>query len=272
MITEWVQAAAIARNEFRMQWRRRALLVITLAMLLVAVAPVLMLKNELDEDQKLSEKVENLSSRGLMSFVFIPVGAVLAMVLPFIMADAIPKDKQLGVRELLDSTPLTTGTYLLGKMLGSWLSVLVSLLAVILPVGAAWWWLIGKFDVTYVEPWLIGMIPMMVINMGLAVLITAGQPDSRRAIPIIVAFFVLLPAVIGFSPNGDWRDAFNPLRPGLFFHYTDTLRPNPAQMSVEAGTSSAQIRLLSVELTIISGLAQLGLVWLVVWRWMQRAK
>jgi ABC-type transport system involved in multi-copper enzyme maturation permease subunit len=270
MVTQLLRIAAITRNEFRMQWRRRALLVITLAMLLVALVPVLMLKSELVAGQELSSKAKNISTGGVVSFVFIPVGAVLAMVLPFVMADTIPKDQQLGVRELLDSTPLSPGAYLMGKILGSWLSVLSSLLAVILPVGIAWWWLIGEFDVTYIEPWIAGMLPMMVINIGLAVLLTAGQPDSRRAIPIIVAFFVLLPALLGFDPGGDWRDALSPLRPGLFFYYTDTLRPNPSQLSLEAGTSSAQASLLSVEVTILTGLAQLTLVWLVIWRWMRR--
>jgi len=267
-----MQIMAIARNEFRMQWRRRALLVITLAMLVVALTPVVLLKTELTEDDTLSGKIKNISASGVVSFVFIPVGAVLAMVLPFVMADVIPKDNQLKVRELFDSTPLTTDTYLAGKLLGSWLSVLSSLLAVILPVGVAWWWMIGRFDVTYIEPWVKGVLSMMVINIGLAVLLTAEQPDSRRAIPIIVAFFVLLPAILGFDPSGNWRDAFNPLRPGLFFYYTDTLRPNPAQLSLEAGTASSQSNLLSVELTILTGLAQLGIVWLAVWQWMRRSR
>ena len=42
----WAQIMVITRYEFKMQWRRRALLVITLAMLLIAVTPTIVLRHE----------------------------------------------------------------------------------------------------------------------------------------------------------------------------------------------------------------------------------
>ncbi len=263
------QIAAIARYEYLMQWRRRALIVITLAMLLVAAVPTIVLRNELYTEADFADALGKISTTTIVSFIFIPVGAVLAMVVPFIMGDVIPKDNQLGVRDVLFSTPLSAGPYLLGKLLGSWLSIGAGVVAVIIPTGVLWYVLIGPIQPgTYLEPWLIGALPMIVINVGLTVLLTATQPDPRRAILVVVIIVVLIPMVIGFDPHGDWRDAFNPLRPGVFFHYTDTLHASSDSMAMETGNPN--IRLISVEATIISGLAQVGFVWFLIWRWLRR--
>ncbi len=263
------QIAAMILVEFRMQWRRRALLVITLAMLLIAVTPILLLRHEMAANAELASQAGELSASSVVSFLFIPIGAVLAMVVPFVMADVIPKDKQLGISDLLYSTPLTSGAYLWGKLLGSWLSVLSSLLIVIVPTGVLWRLLIGSFDLwTFSEPWIVGGMSMTIINVGLAVLLTTGQPDSRRAISVVVLVFILLPALTGFDPRGNWLDSFNPLRPGLFFAYTDTLKPDPGNMSL--GVGNPNIELLSVETTIFTGVVQLGLVWIVAWQWLRR--
>lgn len=98
--------------------------------------------------------------------------------------------------------------------------------------------------------------------------LVATQPDPRRAVPVVVVVTVLLPAILGFDPSGNWRDAFNPLRPGLFFYYTDTLKPQPEDVALVA--DNASIKLISIEATILTGLAQLAVVWLVIWHWLRR--
>ena len=265
-----IQISTIARYEFVMQWRRRAMLVMTLAMLVVAVGSALLIHNELEFRDALASNRETFTS-GLISFTFIPVGAVLAMVMPFVLADAIPKDQQLGVRELIVSTPLRPLTYLAGKVLGGWISVLSSVLVVVGVAGVVWWVLVGPFDlVDYAAPWLIGAVSMTVINIGLIILLAAGQPDARRAVLVTILVVVVVPGLIGFDTRGDWGDIFNPLRPGIFFHYTDIVTANADSLAVEADPQNDSIKLLSLEVSILTGLAQVALAWAAVWVWERR--
>jgi hypothetical protein len=265
-----IQIGTIARYECAMQWRRRAMLVMTLAMLVVAAGSALLVHNELELRDALAKNSETFTS-GLISFTFIPIGAVLAMVMPFVLADTIPKDQQLGVRELFNSTPLRPVTYLAGKLLGGWISVLSSVLVVVVVTGVVWWVLVGPFDlVEYAVPWLIGAVSMTVINISLIILLAAGQPDARRAVLVAILVVVVLPGVIGFDTRGNWLDMFNPLRPGIFFHYTDIVTANPDTLAVEADPQSDSIKLLSVEVSILTGLAQVALAWVVVWIWTRR--
>lgn len=256
MKTPLIQTAAVAYYEFRMQWRRRAMLVMILAMLVTTVIPVLVIGHEISNKENIDEKVKTVSTTGVIGITFIPIGALLAAVLPFVVVDVIPKDRQLGVSEVLDSTPLSPGAYLTGKLLGAWISIFVCVTSVVLVVGILWRLLIGPFNVgKCLEVWWFGLVSMIVINIGLSILLTAGQSDARRAVLVIILFFVLLPGVLGLNPSGNWRDLFNPLRPGLFYRY--------------AVLDPTRLKYLSISVTIGSGLMQLVLLWVIMWAWMR---
>jgi len=140
------------------------------------------------------------------------------------------------------------------------LSLSVSVAGVVIATGLTWRLIFGPFDVlSHLEAWLVGGVSMIIINVGLTILLCASQPDVRRAILITVIFFVLLPGVIGFNPRGNLWDSFNPIRPGIFFYYANLV-----------DTAQETTPILSVEMTIITGLAQLGLAWLVAWNWILR--
>ncbi len=49
---------------------------------------------------------------------------LLILAMPIIVADTIPKDRQFLVRELLHSLPMSSGVYLIGKLLGVWILIL----------------------------------------------------------------------------------------------------------------------------------------------------
>lgn len=269
MSLTFYQIAAVARTEFRIQWRRRALLVMTLAMLVVSGIATLLLYNEVSLRDKIA--MENgVSTSSVVSLTLIPMGAVLGMVMPFVMADVVPKDRQIGVRELLDATPLQPNVYLAGKVLGALLSVFSSLTTIFIITGVLWRVFVASYQIVdLVEAWLMGAMLMAVINISLVVLLAATQPNAQRAVLVAVVVFALIPGIIGFNPVGDLRDMVNPLRPGIFFHYTDIVTPEAEQMAVTAN-GPRDTNILSVSLTAITGLAQLVLAWIVVGWWMRR--
>ncbi|HEX3052804.1 MAG TPA: hypothetical protein VHP83_19250 [Aggregatilineaceae bacterium] len=121
-MTRVYQILAIARTEYRLQWRRRGLLVMTLAMLVVSGVSTILLKNQMGTRDVLADHA-GASTVGLISFTLLPVSAVLAMVMPFVMVDAVPNDRHLGIFELLTTLPMSRTMYLAGKLLGVMLSV-----------------------------------------------------------------------------------------------------------------------------------------------------
>jgi hypothetical protein len=240
-----------------MHWRRRGLLVVTLAMLAVLIVPVLLMRGEMRGRAGLGQDGMSLYTQNVTLIHWAIIGGVLFAIMPFLFADAIPRDRQLGVSELLDTVQLPKYAYLIGKMSGAWLSTLSSLLLVAVISGLVWWFLIAPFDVSaYLPIWIVGGLFMALINIGLIVPMTADSPNSRIAILICIALFVLVPLAIGLTPRGDWLDGFSPLRPGLFYHYLRLTWNMPQQ-------------LLSIEWTIASGLIQVVVMSMGMWAWLR---
>lgn len=263
------QIAAVARTEFRVQWRRRALLVMTLAMLVVSGIATLLLYNEVSLRDKIAMD-NDVSTSTVVSLTLIPMGAVLALVMPFVMADVVPKDCQLGVRELLDTTPLPSNVYLAGKVLGALLSVFSSVTVIFFITGVLWRIFVASYQVSeMIEAWLVGALLTAVINIGLIVLLAATQPNAQRAVLVAIVVFALIPGILGFEPTGDLRESLNPLRPGIFFHYTDIVTPDADQMAVVA-TGVRDSNLLPVSTTAITGLAQAVCAWIIMGWWIRR--
>jgi hypothetical protein len=240
-----------------MHWRRRGLLVVTLAMLAVLTVPVLLMRGEMRGRAALGQDGMFLYTQNVTLIHWAIVAGVLFAIMPFLFADAIPRDRQLGVSELLDTVPLPKYAYLIGKMSGALLSTFSSLLLVAVISGLVWWFLIAPYDVSaYLPIWVVGGLFMTLMNIGLIVPMTAGSPNSRIAILVCIALFVLIPLAVGLQPRGDWLDGFSPLRPGLFYHYLRLSWNQP-------------LRLLSVEWTIVSGLIQVVAVSMGMWAWLR---
>lgn len=247
---------AIVRYEFRMLWRGRALKVIFLALVLQNIAAVLITvaSAEVETTAGIMEIEDVFASFGdvITFIVWAPTSVTLALLLPLVVADTIPRDRQLGVRELLDTTPLSVGVYLIGKAAGVWLAVMVGAGVSLLIAALMAVWQFGLFDLSsYVQMYVIGVGSMVVINNGLAVLIAATQPNRRRAILVVFVLVAGLFFAVAMQ-SGPVAYAFSPLREPIFEYFL--------WMDV---TEAALYGSIAV------GLAQVVAVWLGMWAWLR---
>jgi hypothetical protein len=253
------QIMAIAYYEFRMHWRRRGNIVITLAMLAIFILPMLLTRGELTSRAALGDEGIIRYTQSITLFHWGTVAVVLFAIAPFLFADAIPRDRQLGVSELFNTTPLPIYAYLIGKILAAWLSVLSCIFLTGLVSGAIWWIFVAPFNLAIFLPiWFVGGLSMALINMGIIVPLTAGVSSSRVAVLICIGYVVVLSLLLGFRGREDILDALNPLRPGIFYTYL--------QLS-----NLAISRHLSLEWTIVLGLLQvvgltIGMCFFLRWR------
>ena len=257
--------------EFKMHWRRRALLIIVLAIFFMTTVSVLLIGGNLPVALNLPGASANGSaSQQVMNFavVFItwaPIGVTLAFVLPIAVADTIPLDRQRGVSELLNSLPLSPATYLTGKLFGMWSACVIGISAILLLVGTVWWLRVGSFDLSpYVTMWLFGAVAQIVLCGSVGVLIAAGQPSRRRA---IVAAVVLLAIAFNFGgfQAGSLITYLSPMRAPILAYFLS----NPSMGSLGLANQFG-FEFQDVLVTIGFGLGEIVLLWLAVWFWMRR--
>jgi len=106
-----VQLGAMVRYEVKMQWRRRGLPLLMIGLLLGLLLMALWLRSELGMEGvgpnypdlgDLEKVVWQASVSFLILFGAWPVAATVLMVaIPPIVAETIPRDRQIGVRELI---------------------------------------------------------------------------------------------------------------------------------------------------------------------------
>lgn len=284
------QMTAIAWAEARMHWRRGMIvfaIVMFIALLLAAVALSAMGRiteaTLVEKGLGLTPTMERAMATVSVMYGTWPVAALLLIVAaPVLVADAVPHDRQVGVRELLDSLPLGRTTYLAGKLLGVWASLVAVLAGVVLLSGAAAWLVHGPYDVVaYLVIWLAGLLPLALYTAGMGALLAAGQQTRRRATSVGIGFAVFC-VVMLVTTTGTTEDIVSLARPThlivLQLEQTDRLTADMARTLPE-GESDADIagdmRLLGLEtspaqvpLTAAVGMLQIGLVWLIVWGWM----
>lgn len=245
---------AIVRYEFKMHWRGRAMKVIFLALLLQILAGILISAASAEiETQRGTVTIEQAfgSFGDVITFiVWAPTSVLLALLLPLVVADTIPRDRQLGVNELLETTPLADGVYLIAKAAGVWVTVMAGAGVALVVGGVVAYWQFGPYDpAAYIHMAVIGVGSMVVINNGLAVLITATQPNRRRAILMVFGLVTVLFFAVAMQ-SGPVAYAFSPLREPIFEYF------------LMLGVTEA-----ALYSSIAIGLAQVALVWAVMWAW-----
>lgn len=265
----------IIRNEFRLQWRRRATLVIVLSTTVFPIFTALIIRNGSEDmlDALVAGGVFTANEAQLrlamsvISFSFAPLYTVLLLLVPPVVADIIPKDRQSGVSELFNSAPLSQAAYLLGKLLGMWLSLLYGMGLNLLITVIAWRVLLGIVVLgPMLEVWFFAAGTVLLLNGGLAVLLAAPLPDRRLAILIgvVVAIFSLVS--LGTDLPHNLAFYFNLSRPAYLDYYAFRGLTETGILPIVVETT-----LRDIWLTLLAGLAQLLVVGLVAWRWLVRS-
>ncbi|MBL8163040.1 MAG: hypothetical protein JNJ61_13730, partial [Anaerolineae bacterium] len=122
---DFSQLLAVLRYEFRMHWRRRPLIVMTLSLVVMNVFILLIGKEGFDR------VLAGAPTNELVDLVPLLLNVTYVVILAFFVplsADAVPIDAQLGTRELLDALPLKAHTYLAGKFMGMALSLMLAVI------------------------------------------------------------------------------------------------------------------------------------------------
>jgi len=288
------QLIGIVCYEASMHWRRRGVLMLAFFFAAALVLVGLLHHVTLEAHPKLAELRENMPqiSKIMASSTVIqsvwPVALMFSILaIPPVLSDTIPKDRQMGVCTLLGSLPLDRATYLAGKLLGTWASLLVMLTGVALVFGTTMLLILGPYSLSvYLTTWIIGVLPVVFFTSGMSVLLAAGQPNRRRAVFVGIAFIVLCIAML-VTTTGSAKDIISLTRPThlivLQFEQMHHLAVDLAQELPESESDIAMgpsptedLRALGMKpspaqipLTIAVGIVQVGLVWLIVWGWMR---
>lgn len=275
------QLGAMAHYEVLMQWRRRSLLGVMLGLFAVPIVAFLAFgQNDVGEIQRTwtaagglpTEAVSAIITRYVVLYSSMSLYIVALLMLPVLAADVVPADKQTGVRELIDSLPMSSGTYLFGKLLGYWLSLIIGGVAVMIALGLTLRVLMGPFEAgPYLFMWLAMLGGIAVINGGLSLLLASAQPTRRRAISIGVAFAVicLFANVSGMTHYKALLDYLNPGRSAIVSYFLFTALSIPTMLGNALGNL---IEVQDVYRSMLAGVAEVAIVWLGMWWWFKRAR
>ncbi len=270
MISKSAQLRAVTHYEFLMHWRQRGLLISCVVLALLCLFMELNTHDSLLLPGVISASHEakaEVSTTLLTSFQTL-LHSFAILLLPIVVADSIPKDKQYRISELLNVYPLSDDVYLTGKILGMWLNVLVCLGSVFLLLGVSWWLIVYPFNIAdYFGLWLVGVFPVALINAALSVLIASRQTSRRSAVLLGVAFAIICVYVMsaGLGRTINLTDVWNPGRPIIFKYYLVSFASKGAGKLIFDTIQPEQIAF-----SLAAAVIELVLVWCVVYWWMRR--
>lgn len=228
------QLGAMARYEFILHRRRLTLVFLVILMALITLTMSAFVQSEALTNYFEKYRAENAESVSvaktyvvalLMSFT---LGFTMTFVLPLAFADAVPTDHHNHLAELWGSLPIQPATYLVGKILGAWLALLVVNGVMIAASSLYWFIILNEFLILpYVGMWLLIVGSLALLNTPLGIMLAASQPTRRRAFVLVAAAIFLPPIVIPilFNISLDldsapilW-DYLNPLRLPIVLYY-----------------------------------------------------
>lgn len=265
------QLGGMIRYEFLMGWRRKTMLVLLFPLLLIAGLFVLTggvqadgLRANMALGGSTPAEIEQTITLSLMGGTWIAFALVLIYLAPFGAADSIPNDRLFGVRELLDSLPLSSRVYLAGKLLGMWAGLLVALVFYGVITVIVCRIAIGSYDIlAYLGMWLFIGATVGLVHSGLMLLLAAGQSTRRGAVIVGVAITIGTLLVVGDSFNLETRflDYFNPSQALLTKYYLFNMA---SKVTIVSNSDFL--------LTIGAAFLELAVVAVGVWWWMHRQR
>lgn len=269
------QTWAIARYEFIMLWRQRAAPVLMLSLIALPVFfAIYIYKGAPNEGLALLDQMSAaqlheysiLMTSTLQFFSWAAGYLILIVLAPLMMSEIIPKDRQYGVREILDALPLGTGTYLNGKMLGAMAVALSGLVGAMVVVIFIWRFMFRAIYLPMIlSAWLGGGGALILLNTTTTVLLAAGQPTRKRAFAIgaLFTFVCLVLMVVAVaSHNGvidyQWWEIVGPARSTFFSYFID----GTFETMSDSIYSTNFDNVLALWQTFGVGLVEIALLWL----------
>jgi hypothetical protein len=272
--------AGIAGYELRLQWRRRGLLVLSVGLVALLLLTTVLFRQLASRYQGYAgDAPRPRLSQSTMSGTWLAASLIVTLFLPILAAETLPLDRQHGVRELLDSLPVSPTVHLAGRVLGLWAGVLGSLAAAALVdvvAGRPWH---GPLDLgRYAALWVGSLAPAALFLSAASLLLAAPLPNRRAA-----ALFGIVLGVFGFLGQGmAYRlnlTPFTALWPPYYLHQLILLMSSllEADYWAQLGTLGDQVlnfgpppeRLLPIPLLCGLGPLQLAAPWLVAWLWLR---
>ncbi len=280
MTNTLAQLWAVTRCESRIHWRRRGLKVMFFAYILLqlffCVTGIIgyedakcvtytdytssdgTIVSVCTEQRSLAEAEASTARTSTVIMSTWVIGAVFALTMfPMIMAEAAPRDRQFGVRELLDSLPVSAPVYLAGKVLGAWISVVGPVLAVMVGAGVVWRLAIGPYQVgPFLAMMFFGVVLLIVLNGSLTVLAAAGQPNATRALLAGLVCVIIVPSLLSLLSPDSPVQLLSPFRLHILLYYMNYANQMDMPKLVWFGKSVSTEA--SFALSAIGGLVELA--------------
>ncbi|MEP7357879.1 MAG: hypothetical protein ABI847_11600 [Anaerolineales bacterium] len=177
------QLIGIAGTELRQQWRRRGLVTLMAGLVvLMFLVPVIVSRSGRSISVTAGGAPAPRMSQSTMSGTWLAALLVITLFLPILASETLPLDRQNGVRELLESLPVSPAVLLLGRLLGLWAGVLGCLAVVALADGLLGRWWHGPLDLgRYAALWLGSLAPAALLLSAAGMLLAAPLPGRRGA-------------------------------------------------------------------------------------------
>ncbi|GEM_PF-2178502 len=228
MTLRLAQIGAMTYYEMRMLWRQRMLAVFTLSLIVLTGILLTVLRE---------------SAGGIPAATFIATGAAeqranavewITLFWPLLyvqilllgglaVVDVMPRDRLWNVKPIIDGTPLPRLVYLLGKLSGAWLAIVMSLIVIMVVAGLLGWWAIGPYEIApYAQMWLSGALPLVLLHVGVGLLLAAFMPTRRLAVAIVLLFSLACAMLGTFNSRlidiNVW-ELLNPGRPYVYQYF-----------------------------------------------------
>jgi ABC-type transport system involved in multi-copper enzyme maturation permease subunit len=214
------QIRAMTHYELRMLWRQRMLVVFTLSVLALTGVLLIMLRRAAGDPVEFAQADHTVQ---WITLIWPLLYTQLLLLSGLAVIDVMMRDRVWGVKALLEATPLTQATYLLGKLCGAWLAILSSLVIIALGAGLLGLWLIGPYRVgQYIQMLLYGAFPLALLHVGLSLLLAACLTARRAAVMAVLLFslacFMLWSFETHLTEISLWS-LLNPARPYLYDYF-----------------------------------------------------
>lgn len=258
------------RYEILLHWRQRGILILILTMLVLGAFTVLIFRTNSDLLVRANVSAADAQYVAIVIFVaalWSQLHMLILVVVPLVAADAIVRDRQFGVDELLLTTPTSLVTYLAGKLVAMSVLITLAFAGVGLLVGVAWWVMVQPFDIPYYAGmWLLNAAPLAAISAGIALFLASLVRTRRFALltGFVIAMLSILFLGRALEPHtyglGDYLNPGRPLMLAYFMGVGDTF----GRMGLAVPTQQQLL------LSIGGGLAQVALAGLIAWGWLRR--